>query len=250
MPRQRLIKPEFFKHGELYDAEKVSGLPLRVAFAGLWCQADREGRFVWKPRELKTDVLPHDDCDFSTVLAMLERYEFVRSYVVDGKRYGFIPTFKEHQTFNVREQASRLPAPTSTVHVPCEHQTNITGTGTGRGAGTGTSADGSAFMRMLSRVGNAREFEAERLAMLQGMPGHHSATAEQVERAAADILANMRPDQQVSMKAFRGFVRDEVERSERRGDVPEPPMYLDNGVDYNPEWVAHMQKYHQLVVPR
>jgi hypothetical protein len=134
MARTRLIKPEFFKHGDLYDAEKASGLPLRIAFAGLWCQADREGRFVWKPRELKLDVLPYDDADFAAVLDALERAGFVTRYVVDGKEFGFIPSLKQHQHFNVREGASKLPAPpeypTSTVPVPSSHRTDTPDTDT------------------------------------------------------------------------------------------------------------------------
>jgi hypothetical protein len=68
LARIRTIKPEFFRHADLYEAEKETGLPLRLAFAGLWTAADREGRFKWRPRELKLDCLPHDDVDFSRVL--------------------------------------------------------------------------------------------------------------------------------------------------------------------------------------
>ena len=48
--RIRTVKPEFFTHEGLFDAEKATKLPLRVAFVGLWCAADREGRFRWEPR--------------------------------------------------------------------------------------------------------------------------------------------------------------------------------------------------------
>ena len=63
MGRKRFVSPEFFKHPELFDAEVSSGLPLRLAFAGLWCQCDRRGVFAWSARALKTDILPHDDVD-------------------------------------------------------------------------------------------------------------------------------------------------------------------------------------------
>ena len=69
--RIRTIKPEFFRHAGLFDLEQETGLPLRVAFAGLWTAADREGRFAWKPRELKLDCLPFDLVDFSRVLDAL-----------------------------------------------------------------------------------------------------------------------------------------------------------------------------------
>lgn len=111
MARTRLIRPAFFKHAELYDAEVASVLPLRVAFAGLWTVADKEGRFPWKPRELKTDILPHDALDFGRVLDVLEAQGFVQRYVVEGTIYGLIPSFKSHQTFHKSEPGSKLPTP-------------------------------------------------------------------------------------------------------------------------------------------
>jgi hypothetical protein len=108
--RTRMIKPAFFKHAELYEAERETGLPLRLAFAGLWTVADREGRFRWKI-DVKTDVLPYDPVDILAVLAALERFDFVRSYVVDGKKFGFIPAFKQHQSFHHTERQSMLPGP-------------------------------------------------------------------------------------------------------------------------------------------
>jgi len=111
MARIRTIKPDFFRHYELYQAEIDSDLPLRVAFAGLWTVADREGRFRWKPEVLKLDVLPFDNIDFSRVLDALATRDFIVKYEVSGKAYGFIPTFKEHQFINNKENASTLPEP-------------------------------------------------------------------------------------------------------------------------------------------
>ena len=45
MSRIRTVKPELFKHEELFDTELASGLPLRLAFTGLFTVADCEGRF-------------------------------------------------------------------------------------------------------------------------------------------------------------------------------------------------------------
>lgn len=109
--RSRIIKPDFFGHADLFDAEYEAKLPLRVAFAGLWCVADREGRFAWKPRELKAKVLPHDVLDFASVLDALEGAGFVRRYEVEGKAYGCIPTWHAHQNVHKYEQESRLPEP-------------------------------------------------------------------------------------------------------------------------------------------
>jgi hypothetical protein len=109
MGRIRSIKPDFFRHEELYQSEHESGLPLRVAFAGLFTVADREGRFKWKPKTLKMDILPWDEVDFGAVLLSLRSYGFVKHYKVDGKEYGWIPTFKDHQVINNKEGKSTLP---------------------------------------------------------------------------------------------------------------------------------------------
>lgn len=111
MARTRLLRPGFVKDADLYQAEVDWKLPLRVAFAGLWGVTDREGRFPWKPAELKPDALPHDPVDFERVLDALEAEGFVQRYVVDGKTFGLIPTFADHQTFHKTEPPSKLPAP-------------------------------------------------------------------------------------------------------------------------------------------
>ncbi len=111
MPRIRTIKPEFFRHHDLYLAEKKSKLPIRVAFSGLWCCADKEGRFKWKPTELKLDVLPYDEIDFNKVLDCLIANEFIIKYTINNSDYGFIPKFKEHQriTGTEKQYDSKLP---------------------------------------------------------------------------------------------------------------------------------------------
>ncbi len=111
MSRIRAIKPEFFRHYDLWLAEKETGLPLRLAFVGLWCVADREGRFKWCPPQLKIEVLPYDEIDFSRVLDALTTRGFVVQYRVNGADYGYIPTFAKHQVINNRERASELPEP-------------------------------------------------------------------------------------------------------------------------------------------
>lgn len=114
MARIRTIKPSFFRHGELFEAEKAEGMPLRVAFAGLWTAADREGRFPWKPQELKLDCLPFDDVDFSRVLDALATRGFIVKYASGGKEYGFIPSWHTHQVINNRETPSTIPQPIET----------------------------------------------------------------------------------------------------------------------------------------
>lgn len=113
MARIRTIKPEFFRHEALYEAERETGLPLRIAFAGLWTAADREGRFRWSPRQLKLDCLPYDDADFSRVLDALMTRGFIVKYTVEGKHYGHIPSWQQHQVINNREKPSDIPDPSN-----------------------------------------------------------------------------------------------------------------------------------------
>ncbi len=114
MARIRTIKPGFFRHETLYEAEQQTKLPMRLAFAGLWTAADRDGRFKWSPRQLKLDCLPFDDVDFSRVLDALLTRGLIVKYAVDGVEYGCIPTWHKHQVINNRESASDLPEPNET----------------------------------------------------------------------------------------------------------------------------------------
>lgn len=109
--RIRTIKPEFFTHEGLFDLEKESGLPIRLAFAGLWCASDREGRFRWEPRRLGVSILPYDGVEFSRVLDALITRGFVIKYRVGNDDFGAIPSFPRHQVINNREKESILPEP-------------------------------------------------------------------------------------------------------------------------------------------
>jgi hypothetical protein len=117
MARIRTIKPEFFRHEALYEAEHETGLPLRVAYAGLWTAADREGRFQWKPRQLKLDCLPYDDVDFSYILDVLAARGFIVPYEHEGHRFAYIPSWHQHQIINQREAKSKLPDPAHALPV-------------------------------------------------------------------------------------------------------------------------------------
>ena len=120
MARIRSIKPQFFRHEELQELETANphNRPMLV-FSGLFTVADREGRFEWRPRQIKLDILPFLEFDMAETLELLASRGFVVKYQHGGKTYGNIPTFLEHQCPNKKEPASRIPAPhqhsTSTV---------------------------------------------------------------------------------------------------------------------------------------
>lgn len=111
MPRIRTIKPEFFRHESLFEAEQESGMPLRMVFAGLFVCADREGRFRWQPRQLKLDIAPYDNFDFERALCFLAEAGFLIKYAQGAQCYGCIPSWHKHQRINQREAQSEFPAP-------------------------------------------------------------------------------------------------------------------------------------------
>lgn len=125
--RIRTIKPEFFTHEGLFEAEQETKLPIRIAFAGLWCVADREGRFKWEPRRIGVQVLPYDAVDFSRVLDALVTRGFIVKYRVGNECFGAIPSFQKHQVINNRESASNLPEPCGeSVVIYEQHDASVT----------------------------------------------------------------------------------------------------------------------------
>ena len=116
--RIRTIKPEAFLDEELWDLEVETGLPIFRGFVGLWTQADREGRFEWRPRALKTAILPYWDGDFSRVLDACVTRGFLVRYASGGREYGVVKAFTRHQLINNREIESELPEPPDTSMLP------------------------------------------------------------------------------------------------------------------------------------
>jgi hypothetical protein len=111
LARIRSIKPEIAKHEGLFELEQATGFPIRFTWALLPTVCDREGRFKWRPRPLKADILPYDTVDFDRVLDAFLQAGFLSKYRVGSEWYGWIPTFEKHQYVNNRETASELPDP-------------------------------------------------------------------------------------------------------------------------------------------
>ena len=110
MGRIRTVKPEFF------TSEDIVALPplTRLLYIALWCEADREGRLVWKPRTMKLRYFPADDCDMDAMCAEVVAQGLVKLY---GDGLAYIPSFTEHQHVNPREAASTLPEPNASPRV-------------------------------------------------------------------------------------------------------------------------------------
>ena len=104
MARIRTIKPEFFTSEDIVSLSPLA----RILYVALWCEADKEGRLVWKPITFKLRYLPADSCDIQALCQEIVNRDLVLLY---GDGYAFIPSFSAHQHINPRESASQLPEP-------------------------------------------------------------------------------------------------------------------------------------------
>jgi hypothetical protein len=102
MGRIRSIKPEFFTSEDIVALSPFA----RLLYISLWCEADREGRLVWKPVTFKLRYFPADDLSINDLCEELLGKKLIVRY---GDGFAYIPTFKEHQHINPREKESSLP---------------------------------------------------------------------------------------------------------------------------------------------
>jgi hypothetical protein len=100
--RSRNIKPGFFQNAELAELPFES----RLLFIGLWCYADREGRFKWEPRKIRGVIFPYDNgIDIDKMLCNLMSLHLITCH--DG--VGYIENFLRHQNPHPHEAKSELP---------------------------------------------------------------------------------------------------------------------------------------------
>ena len=104
MARIRTVKPEFFTSEDIISLSPLA----RLLYIGMWCEADREGRFAWKPNTLKLRYLPADNIEIYSLCDEIVSAGLVVTY---GDGLAFIPSFSKHQSINPREAASTFPSP-------------------------------------------------------------------------------------------------------------------------------------------
>lgn len=102
MARIRTIKPEFFTSEDIVSLSPLA----RLLYIALWCEADKEGRLVWKPMTFKLRYMPGDNCDIQALCQEILDRGLVKQY---GEGLAYIPSFSAHQHINPRESASQLP---------------------------------------------------------------------------------------------------------------------------------------------
>lgn len=119
--RARNIKPGFFKNEYLAELDPIE----RLLFVGLWCFADKEGRFEWRPKKIKAEIFPYDNMDIEASLNVITSNGFIIKYSVEGVEYGEIVNFKKHQNPHPHEARSKIPERNQCDDIPrnvtCEH---------------------------------------------------------------------------------------------------------------------------------
>ena len=113
MARSRVIRPSFFTSFSLARVSRDA----RLFFAGLWIEADDQGRVINSPKLLAASIFPHDSdvtvrkvnrwLDELAGIGVVERYE------AGGGQYLHIPGFAEHQRVP-HPSPSKLPPPPAT----------------------------------------------------------------------------------------------------------------------------------------
>lgn len=110
MARARNIKPGFFTHDGLAELDALT----RLLFIGLWTVADRSGRLEDRPKRIKAEVMPYDNCDVDSMLEALHKSGFILRYRVGEVAAIQIVKWDKHQNPHIKESDSTIPA-------PCEH---------------------------------------------------------------------------------------------------------------------------------
>lgn len=117
MSRIRTIKPEFWRHEELSELPEAT----HMLAAALLNYADDDGYFNANPKLVRAECCPLREPSVSVQdsLNQLEKIGFIDTGVApDGKRYGRIVKFSEHQRIN-------RPSPSKIKALPIEWESSV-----------------------------------------------------------------------------------------------------------------------------
>jgi hypothetical protein len=109
VPRIRTIKPSFWE-----DVAPLSH-EARLLAVGLISLADDDGRFIATHTSIAGYVYPHEEIPPAKLRRWMDeiiRHGTAELYEVGGRKYGWLPKFRRHQSIN-RPQVSALPPPPS-----------------------------------------------------------------------------------------------------------------------------------------
>lgn len=92
--RARNLKPDFFKN------EKLAELPplTRLLFQAYWCMADSRGVVEYRPKRIKAEALPYDNCDIHDMTLQLVTCNFLQLHEIPtGEQFIKVVNFEKHQ---------------------------------------------------------------------------------------------------------------------------------------------------------
>lgn len=93
MARIRSVHPGQWKDQDFVECS----FGARLLALALRNEADDQGIFEWKPKQIKMNVFPADSVDVDALLAELVQFNIVKAYEVDGRRLGAIRNFRRYQ---------------------------------------------------------------------------------------------------------------------------------------------------------
>lgn len=125
MARARNIKPSFFNNDELAELDPLA----RLLFIGMWTIADFKGCFEYKPKRVKVQLLPYDDCDIEQLAINLDKSGFISIYSVHDQLYVKVLNFDKHQNphKNEKDKGSDIPDISEADFFYCKNLSNNNG---------------------------------------------------------------------------------------------------------------------------
>jgi len=98
-------------HPGLFTDERYMALsfPARELIKGIWCEADDDGVFDWKPLTLKARIMPADAVNMDDLLTELEDGQFIQHYEHGGHELGAVRNFRTFQRPKKPNSRNLLP---------------------------------------------------------------------------------------------------------------------------------------------
>ena len=112
MARIRSIHPGQWTDGDFVECSPLARL-LCIALRNI---ADDRGIFRWKPKSIKMQCVPSDNCDIDALLGELLDNDQLECYEHEGKTYGIITDFSQWQRPKKPNAIYPCPEPVRKTH--------------------------------------------------------------------------------------------------------------------------------------
>jgi hypothetical protein len=118
MARIRSTHPGQWTSGDFLECSPLARL-LALALRNV---ADDHGAFRWKPKTIKAECLPADNCEILDLLEELIRNDQIVKYTIEGKEYGLIKDFTQWQRPKKPKYIHPIPPEFSTNSEPVPNE--------------------------------------------------------------------------------------------------------------------------------